>query len=195
MFALLDPLDGTRDFIDGRAEFTINVALIEDGAPTVGLIHAPATDRCFVGIAPGLIAIYDKEGYFSLNALHGVAYGRLRLPVSRSHPDAATAALARRLGGGAPQPMGSALKFTMLASGRADLYLRLAPTRGWDIAAGHALVEAAGGVVLDHDGTTLHYSVRQGLRNDAFVAARTRDLGDRAAQAWRTMTRDSSVTA
>ncbi len=184
VFVLVDPLDGTRDYIAGRDEFSINIALIECGVPTVGLIYAPSTGQCFIGVAPGLASIETVDGTFNLNALHQGAHLGLRVVVSRSHADRATAALTQNLGCKTPQPMGSALKFTMLASGRSDLYLRLAPTRGWDTAAGHALVEATGGVVLGQAGTPLRYSVRQGLNNNAFIAARTTSLGKQALQAW-----------
>jgi 3'(2'), 5'-bisphosphate nucleotidase len=171
-FLLVDPLDGTREFIAGRDEFTVNIALIVDGRPVAGVVAAPALGIAWRG-TPGrgaarvnaanpTVAEPVRTRAWPAQAPHALA--------SRSHGDAATAALLRRIGASA-EPIGSALKFCRLAEGSADLYARLAPTCEWDIAAGHALLSAAGGAVVSPDGHAITYGHRErDFRIPAFIA-------------------------
>jgi 3'(2'), 5'-bisphosphate nucleotidase len=185
-FALIDPLDGTREFLDGRPEFTVNLAVVRMDAPVLGIIAAPALGllwRGFVGrgaqrlrFDPARPGVFDEAV-----AVHTRPQtpGQIRVAVSRSHLDPSTAALLSRLPVCETILCGSSLKFCRVAEGAIDLYPRLAPTCEWDIAAGDALLAAAGGVVRQPDGTPLRYGqVAQGCRVPGFLA-----FGDRAA-AW-----------
>lgn len=180
-FFLVDPLDGTRDFIAGRDEFTVNLALVEDGRPTFGIIGAPAAGRLFMGI-PG-VGAFERRGDGSLERLHcrRTVREKLLVLVSRSHLDAATSDALRKLPDHVLRPLGSSLKFALIAAGEADLYVRLGPTMVWDTAAGEAVVEAAGGVVLTDQGTRLDYSLAHGRRNPGFVASATIEYAQRVA--------------
>lgn len=187
-FALIDPLDGTREFLGGRDDFTINIALIAEGRAVVGIIAAPAL---------GLVWRGERgAGAERLQLARGCAAPAAAVPirtrmrpatgltalVSRSHRDAATEALLDRLAVRSRTAMGSALKFARLAEGAADLYPRLAPTHEWDVAAGHALLAAAGGEVTDVAGAPLTYGhAERGFVVPAFIA-----WGDPAAAVART---------
>ena len=182
---LVDPLDGTREFLARNGEFTVNIALIERHAPVLGVVHAPAVSLLYAG-APGAVLASGTPA--SLAAPVVPAYrsqgGKPPEPIcvrkpgpvpprslaSRSHRDAATSAYLERLGAAAPICIGSSLKFCRLAEGGADVYPRLSPTSEWDTAAGHAVLLAAGGDVLTTDGTPLRYNTRDGLINPSFIA-------------------------
>lgn len=173
-FALVDPLDGTRDFIAGGNEFTVNIALIEDGAPIVGCVYAPACQRLYLAGARAFRTDAKPGSTISASALRPLATRPypaegLHALMSRSHLDADTQALVERLGAQKRQQIGSSLKFCLLADGEADVYPRLAPTMEWDTAAGHAVLVAAGGRVLAVDGAPLRYG-KPGFRNSSFVA-------------------------
>lgn len=176
-FFLVDPLDGTKEFVSGRDDFAINIALIEDGRPTVGLLYAPARRYLYMSWGPRT-AVGKRAGETDLAPLpiHPV---KPRPPVvltSRSHLDADTKAFLARLGEHTPHPMGSALKFGLVADGEADLYPRFGPTMLWDVAAGQAVVEAAGGAVLTLDGNPMRYDLTKGLRNANFLVGRTIEM-------------------
>jgi 3'(2'), 5'-bisphosphate nucleotidase len=171
-FLLIDPLDGTKEFIAGRGEFAVNVAIIKDEYPVLGAIGAPALGRLIVGISG--VGMFERTSDGSLARFCPKPRREeapLQILVSRSHLDRTTEQALSKLPRHAVRAMGSSLKFAMIASGEADLYIRLAPTMGWDTAAGQAIVEAAGGVVLAQDGSRLRYSLRAGLQNQGFVAA------------------------
>ena len=187
VFFLTDPLDGTREFVAGRDEFTVNIAFIVNGTPMFGVIAAPALGLAWRGgHGRGVQRLRGAAGPESAQQVHarrwpernGVAL------VSRSHLDADSAALLGRLGL-TGQPFGSALKFCRLAEGAADLYPRLAPTMEWDVAAGHALLAATGGAVVTPEGRALSYGqANNGFHVPAFVAcadstAMARILSDR----------------
>ena len=177
-FFLVDPLDGTREFIAGRDEYTVNIGLVCDGAPVLGVIAAPALGLVWRGVVGGGAECLEfAAGRTSqpqairtrVRPEHG-----LRVMVSRSHLDARTQAYVDGLPRAELVRCGSSVKFCRLAEGAADLYPRFAPTRDWDIAAGHAILAAAGGGVAAPDGVALAYGTPQ-LRIPAFLA-----WGDRA---------------
>jgi len=169
-FWLVDPLDGTKEFIGRNGEFTVNIALVEDGEPVLGTVFAPAIERLFLG-ATGVGAFIEEDGHRRPIRCRAVAPAGLTVVASRSHGDAA--ALDAFLGGrrvAALTNAGSSLKLCLVAAGEADLYPRLGRTMEWDIAAGHAVLAAAGGRVLTLAGEPLRYG-KPGLDNPHFVAS------------------------
>jgi 3'(2'), 5'-bisphosphate nucleotidase len=171
-YFLVDPLDGTREFIAGRNEYTINIAVVSDGLPILGIITAPAlglTWRGVVGRGADRIAL---DGENSPTAIHTRPrpWGELVIMLSRSHLEARTRAYLDGFPEAKLLQCGSSVKFCRLAEGAADLYPRLAPTHDWDIAAGHAILAAAGGHVAAPDGAPLVYGTRE-LLIPAFVAS------------------------
>jgi len=168
-FWLVDPLDGTREFIARNGEFTVNVALIERGQPVLGVIYAPAQRRLYGGALGAGAFIEDDVGRRAIACRPAPPDG-LRVLCSRSHDD--PAAIARLLAGrriSGRTAMGSSLKFGLIAAGEADLYARLGRTMEWDTAAGHAVLLAAGGSVTGLDGTDLGYG-KPGFENPHFIA-------------------------
>jgi 3'(2'), 5'-bisphosphate nucleotidase len=175
-FMLVDPLDGTREFINGRPEFTVNIALIEDGAPLLGVVAAPALRRLWRGrIGQGAERLSLSVDACAPNAPEAISTRRapseLVAMTSRSHLDARTEALLARLPVRERQAIGSSVKFGYVAEGSADIYARLAPTSEWDIAAGHAVLVAAGGSVTTPDGQPIRYGgVASDFKVPAFIA-------------------------
>jgi 3'(2'), 5'-bisphosphate nucleotidase len=167
---LVDPLDGTREFVKRNGEFTVNIALVEHGEPVLGVVHAPARDVMYAA-ARGAGA-YRRDAGGSRKALHvqAQAPATLRVLGSRSHGDAVLDRLIDRVGKHERISVGSALKFGLLAEGSGDLYVRRGPTSEWDTAAGHAVVLEAGGCVVDLAGAPLRYNVRDTLINPSFMA-------------------------
>ena len=167
-FWLVDPLDGTREFVARNGEFTVNVALVEGGEPVLGAVLAPALDLLFLG-APGHGAWRVAGGRRTAIATRAPRPAGLAVTCSRSHLDARTERWLAAWPVAERRAAGSALKFGLLASGEADVYPRMGPTMEWDTAAGHAVLAAAGGCVLDLDGHPLRYG-KPGFRNPDFVA-------------------------
>jgi 3'(2'), 5'-bisphosphate nucleotidase len=172
-FALIDPLDGTREFLAGRPEFTVNLAIVVRGVPVIGIIAAPALHGLWRGVV-GRGANY-LHGPSGTNVVEIRTRPRppagLIAAVSRSHFDPRTAAFLSHFTLADRIVCGSSLKFCALADGRADLYPRLAPICEWDIAAGHAILAAAGGTAVTPEGEALPYGrARAGFRLDGFVA-------------------------
>ena len=175
-FLIVDPLDGTKEFVRRRGDFTVNIALVRDGAPECGVVLAPAHRRLFLtqpeGGAAEETGPLDPE---TRGPWHPIAVARpdeaaLRVVASKSHRDEATDAYIRRYEVAGTKSAGSSLKFCLVATGEADLYPRLGPTMEWDTAAGHALLAAAGGrVVRLDDHRPLTYG-KPGFRNPRFVA-------------------------
>jgi 3'(2'),5'-bisphosphate nucleotidase len=175
-FVLVDPLDGTKEFVARNGEFTINVALVAGGAPIAGAVYAPALERLWFGgeaayacAAPVGADLPDAAAWRPLRVRS--APESLIALTSRSHGDPATEAFLERLPLGGRRSAGSSLKFCVIAEGEGDVYPRFAPTMEWDTAAGDAVLRAAGGVVLAAEGGPLIYGkVGAGLRNGGFVA-------------------------
>jgi 3'(2'), 5'-bisphosphate nucleotidase len=177
LFILVDPLDGTREFISRNGEFTVNIALIENASPVAGCVYAPAINCMYLGGANAFRAdVRPGEPLPPRNRLaplltQSYPAAGLRALISRSHLDGRTQALLDRLPVASRVQAGSALKFGLMAQGDADVYPRCSPTMEWDVAAGHAVLAAAGGCVLAADGKPLRYGkVEAGLRNDGFMA-------------------------
>lgn len=170
LFWLVDPLDGTKEFVSRNGEFTVNLALIRQGLPVFGLVLAPALGRLYGGGAGVPAFIEDGAGLRRI-AVRAVPEEGLTVVSSRSHGD--PAALEAFLGGrkvAQQVAAGSSLKLCLVAEGKADLYIRLGRTMEWDIAAGHAVLAAAGGKVLRvDDRMPLQYG-KPGLDNPHFVA-------------------------
>jgi 3'(2'), 5'-bisphosphate nucleotidase len=174
-FFLIDPLDGTKEFVAGRDEFTVNLALVTDGTPLLGIIGAPALGLIWRGLV-GRGAERLKTGAGSVaEPIHTRRHPKHGEPwivaVSRSHGDSRTEALIAERPGAIRQVLGSAVKFGRVAEGGADIYPRLAPTSEWDVAAGHAVVAAAGGKITDAQGADLRFGTgRAGFIVPEFIA-------------------------
>ncbi|MFI8374656.1 3'(2'),5'-bisphosphate nucleotidase CysQ [Pseudomonas helleri] len=172
---LVDPLDGTKEFIAGSEEFTVNVALIEHGRVVFGVVSMPTSGRCYYGGA-GLGAWRaDGDVIVPISVRHSPPAGEaLTVVASRRHSSPAQerllAGLSEQLGELTLVSVGSSLKFCLLAEGAADCYPRLAPTSQWDTAAAQGVLEGAGGVVLQLDGEPFSYPARESLLNESFLA-------------------------
>jgi len=188
-FWLIDPLDGTREFIARNGEFTVNVALIQDGQAVLGVVGVPMQQTLYWGgLGLGAWMQTGDEGQSARTSLTWDQHERrppgdsaLRVMVSRSHLDADTRAFLDALGQSrslSTLDAGSSLKFCRLAQGKADLYPRFAPTHEWDTAAAQAVLEGAGGLVVDRSGQRLRYGKAESL-NPGFLALRSPELLDR----------------
>jgi len=155
-FFLVDPLDGTREFVERRGDFTVNIALIEHHAPVLGVVLTPVEGRLFAGDTATGVAWEEKAGQRRPIKVRA-APDRWVAVASRSHGSAATEAYLAALPIAERVSRGSSLKLCLLAAGEADIYPRLGPTHEWDIAAGDAVLRAAGGRLLDVDGATMRY--------------------------------------
>jgi 3'(2'), 5'-bisphosphate nucleotidase len=167
-FWLVDPLDGTKEFIKRNGEFTVNIALIEGGAPILGVVYVPVTEVAYTGdVVRGVAQKYDGKITVIITAK-----SELSDPVivtSKSHKDERTVKLLEAIGPHQEISMGSSLKLCLVAEGRATLYPRLAPTYLWDTAAADAVVTAAGGAVKDLMGVRLRYDPALAMKNPYFV--------------------------
>jgi 3'(2'), 5'-bisphosphate nucleotidase len=169
---LVDPLDGTREFVKKNGEFTVNIALIEHSVPTLGIVFAPALDYLVHGERGHGAFLRDRGNDVRL-ATQRPASAPLRVAASRSHLDARTQAALDRIGAHERLGLGSSLKFCRIAEGRADFYPRFGPTSEWDTAAGQCVLEAANGAVIDTAGNALAYNRKDSILNPDFLA-----LGD-----------------
>lgn len=167
-FFLVDPLDGTKEFIRGGDDYTVNIGLIENGSPRLGVVFAPATGRLHGGCVGDGAWLDEGAGRRAITTRDRGA--EIAAVASKSHLNQATIDyLEAAVGQCAFVSVGSSLKFCIVAEGQADIYPRAAPTSEWDTAAGHAVLLAAGGLVDGTDGTALRYGKRAFL-NRAFVA-------------------------
>ncbi len=182
-YFLVDPLDGTKEFLKLNGEFTVNIALVSGEKPAFGLVYAPAKSDCYVTLSPGQAFRCELHPSHAGRPLRDLSFSLLtgeadnRRPftaiVSRSHLRPQTLAFLDQLGNPQREVLGSSLKFGVLARGEADVYPRFGPTFEWDTAAGQAIVEAAGGCVVTADGEPLLYGKKDlGYRNPAFIAWR-----------------------
>lgn len=167
-FFLIDPLDGTREFVAGRDEFTVNLALVSGGTPLLGIVAAPALGllwRGVVGRGAERLTLSEAGGSIA-EPIHTRALPARGEPwiaaVSRSHGDARTDAFIGRRPGAVRLTAGSAVKFARVAEGAADVYPRFGPTSEWDVAAGHAVLTAAGGRITDGEGAALRFGQGDG---------------------------------
>ena len=167
-YFLVDPLDGTKEFVRGGSDYTVNIGLVVDGTPTQGVVYQPATDTLWAGLV-GDGAFVERDG--ERRAIRCRALGEARVAVaSKSHLTQATVDyLAEVIGLCEHVSVGSSLKFCIVAEGRADIYPRLSPTSEWDTAAGHAVLLAAGGRVDGLDATPLRYG-KTAFLNRGFCA-------------------------
>jgi 3'(2'), 5'-bisphosphate nucleotidase len=171
---LVDPLDGTREFIKETGEFTVNIALIENHIPVLGVVMVPVFKHCYWAVVGGPAYFQGDNSQQRPEVIqtNSRMSSPTRIAISRDHPNNSTKwnSLLDRL-----QPIewvhcGSALKICLVAKGQVDLYPRFGPTGEWDTAAGHCILEAAGGRVVDTRGQTLKYNLRPSLINPAFMA-------------------------
>jgi 3'(2'), 5'-bisphosphate nucleotidase len=171
-YFLVDPLDGTREFIAGRDEYTVNIALVTDGVPMLGVICAPALGEFWRGIVGKGAERISGAASARPEPIHTRPRPAREaiVMVSRSHLEPRTCAYVERFPQAKQMQCGSSLKFCRVAEGSADLYPRLAPTRDWDVAAGHAIVTAAGGDITAPDGSRLRYGTAD-LLIPAFIAS------------------------
>jgi 3'(2'), 5'-bisphosphate nucleotidase len=167
-FWLVDPLDGTKEFLTRNGEFTVNIALVEGGRPILGVVTAPALGVAWWG-AVGQGAVRREQGQArAIQVRPRPAQGMVAV-ASRSHRDAETDAWLAEHGITETVSAGSSLKFCLVAEGKADVYPRFGPTMEWDTAAGHAVLLAAGGRVVTRDGAPLTYA-KPTLKNPSFIA-------------------------
>jgi 3'(2'),5'-bisphosphate nucleotidase len=182
---LVDALDGTKEYLMGSDDFTVNIALVEDGDPTFGMLLAPASGRLFVTLgakeaAGGLVRpdqlMAEFRPILSRIATVEPAPRALRVLSSRSHRSPETERFLARFAVSQDVRIGSSLKFGLMAAGEADIYPRFGPTSAWDIAAGHAVLAAAGGAVTTPDGKAMRYLEKVNLSrpepflNSSFIA-------------------------
>ncbi|MFL2546317.1 MAG: 3'(2'),5'-bisphosphate nucleotidase CysQ [Candidatus Rariloculaceae bacterium] len=167
---LVDPLDGTKEFVKRNGEFTVNIALIEQHRAVMGVVLAPATKLEYFGAvelgASKRIADGPEEAISAILRQEGP----VRVVCSRSHPSGALATYLESLGEHELKPMGSSLKICLVADGQADIYPRLGPTSEWDTAAAQAILESSGGSMMDTLGQELRYNMKESLLNPYFLA-------------------------
>jgi len=174
-FWLVDPLDGTKEFIKRNGEFTVNVALVADGEPILGVVHAPVLGRTYLGAIGEGAWRQDGDGPRRSIRAAGTGEETLAVVASRSHAGGELAAYLEKLPPHRLVSMGSSLKICLVAEGAADLYPRIGPTMEWDTAAAHAVVAAAGGRLVDLDGEPLRYN-KENLLNPYFLVLGERDV-------------------
>jgi len=171
---LVDPLDGTREFIKRNGEFTVNIALIDDGKPVMGVVYAPAKDQLYYASKDcGAFKQSDNQAVQAIKA-RKLDLANITVAGSRSHSDARMQAFLANLAGNLSQPklisIGSSLKICLVAEGAADVYPRLGLTSEWDTAAAQCVLEQAGGQLTDTSGNTLQYNTKESLLNPEFFA-------------------------
>jgi 3'(2'), 5'-bisphosphate nucleotidase len=168
-FWLVDPLDGTKEFIKRNGEFTVNIALIEDGQVVAGVVYVPVRNTMyFGGLGAGCWRLEGDGEAEEIRVREADHTAGLTVVMSRSHPSPELEAYLQNIRVAEALPVGSSLKLCVVAEGKADLYPRLGPTMEWDTAAGHGVVEAAGGTVLTVEGKPLKYN-KESLLNPYFI--------------------------
>lgn len=173
---LVDPIDGTKEFIKKNDEFTINVALITNGVPVFGVVAAPALRTTYFGIqGKGAWKVDSLEKQYSIK-VNAPPKSGWKVVISRSHVNKAAVQLANSLPESEIISMGSSLKFCLIAEGNADIYPRFNPTSEWDTAAAQAIVDAAGGKVINFDLNPLRYNTKSSLTNPSFIVCSKIDI-------------------
>tara|TARA_R110002096_G_scaffold120812_1_gene261768 strand:- start:485 stop:1282 length:798 start_codon:yes stop_codon:yes gene_type:complete len=174
---LIDPLDGTKEFVNRNGEFTVNIALIDHHKPVLGVVHVPVQDKTYVGCEGVGAERRNSDGSVSAISVADKSARPVRVVGSRSHRGASLDAYLKNLGECDMIPMGSSLKFCVIAEGNADLYPRLGLTSEWDTAAAQAVVEQAGGGVVTLDGKPMKYNTKDDILNPHFfvIGATDRD--------------------
>ena len=170
---LVDPLDGTKEFIKRNGEFTVNIALIENGRPILGVVYAPVLEVCYFAQQGAGAYVQRLAGTAqAIKVKTHIAGETIKVVASRSHSDARTEALLTQLGSCETISMGSSLKLCLVAEGAAHFYPRLGPTMEWDTAAAHAVVNEAGGTVCNKDAEELQYNKADLHNSEFFVYAK-----------------------
>jgi len=175
LYWLIDPLDGTKEFVNRNGEFTVNIALIENKRPVMGVVHVPVQDKTYTGCEGLGAAIRSGDGKSTKIVVSAASASPVRVVGSRSHRGASLDAFLERLENFEMLPMGSSLKFCVVAEGGADVYPRLGPTSEWDTAAAQAVVEQAGGAVLELNGGPLLYNNKADILNPHFLVRGPQD--------------------
>ncbi len=166
---LVDPLDGTKEFINRNGEFTVNIALIRNHNPILGVVHVPVNGTTYTGLVGKWASRHDVEGNMEHIRIRKPCAEPVVVVGSRSHANPRLQEFLGRIGDYELVSMGSSLKFCLLAEGKADFYPRLGPTSEWDTAAAHAVVLAAGGRIVTLDGKPLRYNTSESLLNHEFL--------------------------
>lgn len=172
---LIDPLDGTKEFVKRNGEFTVNVALVEMGRPVLGVVHVPVTGKTYIGCAGYGAEVREAGKPARQICVSAESAIPARVVGSRSHRGASLDAFLDALGEYEMHAVGSSLKFCLVAEGLADIYPRLGPTSEWDTAAAQAVVEQAGGTVLELGGKPLIYNAKADILNPHFLVVGPRD--------------------
>jgi 3'(2'), 5'-bisphosphate nucleotidase len=172
---LIDPLDGTKEFVNRNGEFTVNIALVDGHRPIFGVVHVPVQDKTYIGCQGHGAELRDAGTSTSIRVAEASS-SPVRIVGSRSHRGSSLDAFLDKVGESDMLPMGSSLKFCVVADGRADVYPRLGPTSEWDTAAAQAVVEQAGGQVLELDGKPLSYNEKSDILNPWFVVIGPTDI-------------------
>ena len=172
---LIDPLDGTKEFVNRNGEFTVNVALIDSNRPIFGVVHVPVQNKTYIGCEGHGAELRDGGSSTAIRVAESSSQP-VRIVGSRSHRGSSLDAFLERIGEAEMLPMGSSLKFCVIAEGRADVYPRLGPTSEWDTAAAQAVVEQAGGKVLELDGKPLSYNAKADILNPWFIVMGPSDV-------------------
>jgi 3'(2'), 5'-bisphosphate nucleotidase len=171
---LIDPLDGTKEFVNRNGEFTVNIALIDAHRPIFGVVHVPVHEKTYIG-CEGRGSVLRAGGGETAVKVAASSRAPVRVVGSRSHRGSSLDVFLGNLGEHDMVPMGSSLKFCTVAEGNADIYPRLGPTSEWDTAAAQAVVEQAGGQVLELDGKPLSYNKKEDILNPWFLVTGPRD--------------------
>ena len=176
---LVDPLDGTKEFIKKNGEFTVNIALIDNNSPIFGVIHLPVTNETYWGSqVSGSFYSTEKNDAERINVADNQK-SPIRLVASRSHPSEMLNSLLEKLVDYEIIEVGSSIKLCHIASGRADLYPRFGPTSEWDTAAGEAIVSCAGGQVVTAEGDSMNYNLKEGYLNPNFIVSNGSIISER----------------
>jgi len=166
---LVDPLDGTREFINRNGEFTVNIALIRNHDPVLGVVHVPVSGVSYIGLVGEGAKRHSLDGSTDHIGIRLPCADPVVVVGSRSHSNPVLLEFLGGIGDFELVSMGSSLKFCLLAEGKADFYPRLGPTSEWDTAAAHAVVLAAGGSIITLDGKPLRYNTKESLLNPEFL--------------------------